>query len=259
MVDIEFSLLSFEYFVLLLVRISSFVGVAPFFGMSNTPAKVKIGFSVFVSILVYGLIPQPELATIGMFEYSILVVKEVITGLMIGFAANLCTYALNVAGSIADLHTGLSMATQFDPVTMTESAITGNMYRYLVLLLLVVTNMQHYILRAIVDSYKVIPIQGQNFDWDSLLSSMTMLITDIFVIGFRIVLPIFACIMILNCILGIMAKVAPQMNMFAVGIQLKILLGFFVMFVTIGLLPYVSDYIFTEMKKIMVSIIEGMY
>ena len=142
---------------------------------------------------------------------------------------------------------------------MTESAITGNMYRYLVLLLLVVTNMQHYILRAIVDSYKVIPIQGQNFDWESLLSSMTMLITDIFVIGFRIVLPVFACIMILNCILGIMAKVAPQMNMFAVGIQLKILLGFFVMFVTIGLLPYVSDYIFTEMKKIMVSIIEGMY
>ena len=109
------------------------------------------------------------------------------------------------------------------------------------------------------DSYKVIPIQGQNFDWESLLSSMTMLITDIFVIGFRIVLPVFACIMILNCILGIMAKVAPQMNMFAVGIQLKILLGFFVMFVTIGLLPYVSDYIFTEMKKIMVSIIEGMY
>lgn len=259
MVDIEFSLLGFEYFLLLLVRISSFVGVAPFFGMSNTPARVKIGFSVFVSILVYGLISKPELAYIGIFEYSTLVVKEIITGLMIGFAANLCMNALHVAGSIADLNTGLSMATQFDPVSMTESGITGNMYSYLVLLLLVVTNMQHYILRAIVDSYKVIPIQGQNFEWDSLLATMTTLVTNIFIIGFRIVLPVFACIMILNCILGIMAKVAPQMNMFAVGIQLKLLLGFFVLFVTIGLLPYVSDFMYTEMKKIMVSIIEGMY
>lgn len=259
MVDIEFSLLSFEFFLLLFVRITSFVGVAPFFGMSNTPARVKIGFSVFVSILVYGLIPQPELTYVGMFEYSTLVLKEIITGLMIGFAANLCMNVLHVAGNIADLNTGLSMATQFDPISMTESGITGNMYSYLVLLLLVVTNMQHYILRAIVDSYKVIPIQGQNFEWDNLLATMTMLVTDIFILAFRVVLPVFACIMILNCILGIMAKVAPQMNMFAVGIQLKLLLGFFVLFVTIGLLPYISDFVYTEMKKVMVAIIEGMY
>lgn len=259
MVDIEFSLLSFEFFLLLFVRITSFVGVAPFFGMSNTPARVKIGFSVFVSILVYGLIPQPELTYVGMFEYSTLVLKEIITGLMIGFAANLCMNVLHVAGNIADLNTGLSMATQFDPISMTESGITGNMYSYLVLLLLVVTNMQHYILRAIIDSYQVIPINGQNYDWNYMLTTMITLASDIFVLAFRIVLPVFACIMILNSILGIMAKVAPQMNMFAVGIQLKILVGFSVLFLTVGLLPYISDFVFNEIKKIMAMVIKGMY
>ena len=65
--------------------------------------------------------------------------------------------------------------------------------------------------------------------------------------------------MILNAILGIMAKVAPQMNMFAVGIQLKLLVGLAVLFITIFLLPDIANFIFKEMKTMMVSFIEGMY
>ena len=65
--------------------------------------------------------------------------------------------------------------------------------------------------------------------------------------------------MILNCILGIMAKVSPQMNMFAVGMQLKVLLGLVVMFLTIGLLMNVSNFIFDEMRRTIVSMIKGMY
>ena len=88
---------------------------------------------------------------------------------------------------------------------------------------------------------------------------MTTFMTDMFVIAFRIVLPIFASIMILNCILGIMAKVAPQMNMFAVGMQMKVLLGLLILFITVSLLPGVADFIFREMKRMIVSMIEGMY
>ena len=158
-----------------------------------------------------------------------------------------------------DMHIGLSMATEYDPVTMTQSAVSGNLYNYLVLLLLVVTNMQHYILRAIVDSYQVLPINGQNFNWNHMMTTMVALMSDIFILAFRMVLPVFACIMILNVILGIMAKVAPQMNMFAVGMQMKILVGFGVLFLTISLLPGIASFIFTEMKKMMVLFIEGMY
>ena len=68
-----------------------------------------------------------------------------------------------------------------------------------------------------------------------------------------------ACIMILNCVLGIMAKVSPQMNMFAVGMQLKVLVGLFIMFLTIGLFMDVADFIFDEMKRTIVSVINGMY
>ncbi len=259
MVNYSFSLETFEYYLLILVRISSFVSVAPFFGMSNTPARVKVGFSAIVSILLFGVLPQPTLDYVDVIGYATIVVREGITGLLIGFAASICNSIVLLSGNIIDMDLGLSMATEYDPITHTNTPITGNLYNYLVLLLLIATDMPHYILQAVVDSYQLIPIGGQVFHWDSLMTSMAKFMTDSMVIGFRIALPVFACTMILNCILGIMAKVAPQMNMFAVGMQLKILVGFVILLLTVKLLPYVSDFIFTEMKRMIVSMIKGMY
>ena len=94
---------------------------------------------------------------------------------------------------------------------------------------------------------------------DSLLTSTITFITDIFIIGFRIVLPVFAVIMVLNAILGIMVKVAPQIHMFSVGAQLKIIVGFTVLFLTVFLLPDIATFIFKEMKKMMSLYLQGLY
>ena len=259
MVNYSFSLLTFEYFLLVLVRITSFVFSAPFFSMSNTPGRVKIGFSVFVSILLIGVLPESTIEYGGVIEYATIVVKEGITGLLIGFAAYICNSIILFAGTIIDMDIGLSMAMVFDPTTGSQVSITGNLYSYFILLLLIVSNMHQYILRALIDSFQLFPLGGAQFQMDSLLASMVQYCTDLFAIGFRIVLPVFACMMILNSILGIMAKVAPQMNMFAVGVQLKLLLGLAVLFITTFLLPDIANFIFKEIKVMTVSFIEGMY
>ncbi|MFG6383898.1 MAG: flagellar biosynthetic protein FliR [Lachnospiraceae bacterium] len=260
MINYEFSLYTFEYFLMILVRIASFVFIAPFFGMNNTPSRVKIGFSVFVALILYQMIlPKEMLEYSGVIEFAIIVLKEGITGLLIGFAANICNSIIVFSGKIIDMEIGLAMANIYDPTTNSQSGLTGTMYNYLIMLLLMATDMHHYILRALIDTYQIIPINGTVFNWQHIMGTMTMYISDLMIIGFRIVLPIFASSMILNCILGIMAKVAPQMNMFAVGVQLKILLGVSIMFVTIMLLPDISNFIFNEMKRMIVSVIEGMY
>lgn len=259
MVNYTFSLINFEILLLIIVRISCFVYIAPFYGTKGVPGRVKVGFSVFVALLISGMVDKTAIEYTGLFEYAVIVLKEGITGLLIGLAANVCNSIILFAGNIIDMDIGLSMVTEFDQTMNAQVTISGTMYNYFLLLLLVATDMHHYILRALVDSYEVIPVNGQIFDWGSLLTSMTQFMTDMFVIAFRIVLPVFACIMILNCILGIMAKVAPQMNMFAVGMQMKILVGLMVLFITVPLLPGIGDMIFTEMKRMMVSVIEGMY
>ena len=259
MLKYTFDISTFEYFLLILVRISCFVFVAPFFGAKEVPGRVKVGLSAFVAILVFFAVPMEHTAYISEIGYAVLVLKEGITGLLIGFAAYICNSIILFAGNIIDMDIGLSMATEFDPINNAQVTLTGNLYNYFILMLLVVTDMHHYILRAFVDAFTVIPVNGQVFDWEHLMRSMTTYMGDMFVIAFRIILPVFACIMILNCILGIMAKVSPQMNMFAVGMQMKIMVGFVVLFLTVSLLPSVANFIFTEMKKLMVLFIEGMY
>lgn len=260
MINYEFSLLTFEYLLLILVRIASFVFIAPFFGMVNTPNRVKIGFSVMVSLILYQLVlPKDTLEYTGVIEYATIVLKEGITGLLIGLGANICNSIILLSGHLIDIDIGLAMASIFDPVNKTQTGVTGNLYNYLLLLMLVATDMHHVILRSLVDAYGLIPINGAVFDWADLKSSMLIYMLDMMVIGFRIMLPVFAVSLILNCILGILAKVSPQMNMFAVGMQLKILVGLIIIFISSVLLPNVANFIFIEMKKMMVLFMEGMY
>lgn len=258
MINYTFSLLTFEYYLLVLVRIASFVAVAPFFGLSSVPTRVKAGFSAVLAILIAQAVPG-QVTYDGMLEYGIIVAKEALTGLFIGMAANCCTYIIGFAGQLMDMQIGLSMAQEYNPLTHTQESVTGNLYYYSIMLLLLISDLYHYIIKAIADTYTLIPVNAQLFQWEYLVNGMVRFITDMLVIGFRITLPVFACCMIMNCILGIMAKVAPQMNMFSVGIQLKIFAGFAVLIVTVFLLPRAATLIGDEIKTMLRVMVKGMY
>ena len=258
MINYTFSLLTFEYYLLVLVRIASFVAVAPFFGLSSVPTRVKAGFSAVVAILIAQAMPG-QVTYDGMLEYGIIVAKEALTGLFIGMAANCCTYIIGFAGQLMDMQIGLSMAQEYNPLTRTQESVTGNLYYYSIMLLLLISDLYHYIIKAIADTYTLIPVNAQLFQWEYLVNGMVRFITDMLAIGFRITLPVFACCMIMNCILGIMAKVAPQMNMFSVGIQLKIFAGFAVLIVTVFLLPRAATLIGDEIKTMLRVMVKGMY
>ena len=259
MIDVNFSLIDFEYILLITVRIASFLFVAPFFSQKGVPAQAKVGLSFLVAVILFHAVPQPEQVYTGVIGYGIAVLKEGITGLLIGFAAYICNSIVILAGNIIDMDIGLSMAQEYNPDMSMQITATGNLYYYLIFGLLIATGMDRYLLRVACDSFYVVPIGGAVFEWDSLVLSMTTYMTDLFVIAFRIFLPVFAVIMIMNCILGVMAKVAPQMNMFSIGIQLKILVGYIVLFLMIFLYVNVADMVFDEIKKMVVLFIEGMY
>lgn len=259
MVNFAFSIYDLEYFLLILTRISCFVFVAPFFSMKNTPAVVRLGISFFTSLLLYQALTPGETAVYDtLLQYAVIVMKEAMVGLLIGFAANICTSIVNFAGAIADMETGLSMVTLMDPTSRESVSITGVFYQYVLMLMLIATGMYRYLFGAIADTFRLIPVNGAVFSGESLLNSMITFLGDYIVIGFRIVLPVFCTILLLNAILGILTKVSPQMNMFAVGIQLKILVGLAIIFFTAGMLPGAADFVFREMQDMIVSFMGGM-
>ncbi|MCR5594264.1 MAG: flagellar biosynthetic protein FliR [Lachnospiraceae bacterium] len=258
MLDISFSYEDLQFFLLILVRVASFVFVAPFFGMNNTPRRVKVGFSIFTAYLIYGLIERPDIVFDTEIEYAIIVMKETLCGLLIGFGAQLCTTVTVLAGYIIDIETGMSMAQIFDVNTRQQVSITGGIYQYSFMLILIISGMYRYLMGALVDSFSLIPVGGANFHTDKLVSQIVIFLGDYMSIGFRIALPIFCCILILNAVLGILAKVSPQMNMFAVGIQLKVLTGLTLIYITVFTIPNIAEFVFTEMKRIIVGFVEGM-
>lgn len=259
MIDYSFSLLSLEYFLLIFVRITMFIYIAPFFGMKGVPNQVKIGLGFFISLFVYQLgLSHPVIAYETVWGYAVIVMKEALTGLLIGFSTSICTSILAFAGRIIDMETGLSMANLVDPTTKEMSSISGVFYQYMIMLMLIISGMYRYILTALMETFTLIPVNGAVFRPDGLLDAMIRFMGDYILIGFRICLPVFAVMLLLNAVLGILAKVSPQMNMFAVGMQLKVLVGLCVLFFTTGMIPGISDMIFTEMKKMMVSFVKTM-
>jgi len=258
MINYSFSLTDIEYFLLILVRISMFVYLAPFYGMRGVPNQVKIGLSFFVSVLLFHVTdPHEALAYNTIWGYSVIVAKEALTGLFLGFGVSICTGIVGFAGRIIDMETGLSMTNLMDPTTKEMSSMTGVFYQYTVTLILLVSGMHRYLLQALAETYVLIPVNGAIFHTDKLLETMLLFLKDYILIGFRICLPVFAVMLLLNAVLGIMAKVSPQMNMFAVGLQLKVLVGLCVLFITVRMLPGVADFIYTEMKQMMVAFVES--
>ena len=259
MINYSFSLTDIEYFLLIFVRISMFISLAPFYGMRGVPNQVKIGLSFFVSVLLFHTTgPHEALVYNTVWGYGMIVAKEALTGLILGFGVSICTSILAFAGRIIDMETGLSMVNLVDPTTREMSSMTGVFYQYMVTLILMVSGMHRYLLQALAETYVLIPVNGAVFRSDKLLETMLLFLKDYILIGFRICLPVFAVMLLLNAVLGIMAKVSPQMNMFAVGLQLKVLVGLCVLFITVRMLPGISDFIYTEMKQMMVSFVETM-
>ncbi len=258
MVNVSFTYADLEYWLLIFVRISMFVYIVPFFNMNHVPRQYRVILSVALSVVLFGVLPRETIDYDTVFGYAMLVAKEAVTGILIGMGVNLCSTILSLTGSIADMEVGFSMVTLLDPATGQQTTITSTLYQYLIMLILILSGMYQYIIGALAESFELIPINGAVLEPGRLLNTAVSFMGEYISVGFRICLPIFAAILLLNAVLGILAKVSPQMNMFAIGLQLKILVGMSVILLTLALLPTAADIIFTEAKKMTVSFVETM-
>lgn len=244
------SLPHLEFFLLILVRVSGFMVSAPIFSLRNIPMRIKAILSIALSLPIFHMLPYQAVEYTSAVDYAMLVMVESIAGLIMGFMANVSYYILSFAGQLVDQEIGFSMVNQYDPITSTQVTITGNLYTYAVMLMLLITDLHHYLIRAIVDSFTVIPVGAVKLDFN-IYQLMKRFMVDYFVIGFRIVLPIFASLLVVNTILAILAKVAPQMSMFVIGLQLKVFVGLAVLVLMVMMITGVADFVFREMMSML--------
>lgn len=253
----SFTIQYLEYILLVFIRVTAIVVVAPFFGSNDYPRRIKGAIAFFFTLIVMQRIDYTAVEYGTIFGYATLVLKEAITGILIGLGSRLCLYILNFSGHMVDMEIGFAMVQEMDPTTQVHSTVTSNFFSYVFMLFFIVSDMHYFVIDALFDSYELIPMGGAKFTMD-LYSIMVTYAVSYFVIGFRIILPIFCCILVINIVLGILARIAPQMNMFVVGMQLKVFVGLFLVFISLQMFAGAADFIFEEMHTLTKYFVQSM-
>src|SRR5690554_1963593 len=143
-------------FLLIFCRITAFFAVAPIFSFRSMPNSFKVGLAVFISFLITATIgPQDTLLMNG--EYILLIVREILIGLMLGFTAYLMFTIVQVAGSFIDIQMGFGIVNVIDPMTGAQSPVMGNFKFFIATLLFLAVNGHHYLLLSIMKSYEWVP------------------------------------------------------------------------------------------------------
>ena len=233
----------YELFLLVLIRTSGIFLISPFFSSQNIPNIMKAGFSFILSILLtLTLDVNPNI--VGT-TFVVLLFKELLVGLIIGFISYAFFSTFYVMGQIVDIKIGFGMVNVMDPQHKVQVPVMGNFYYILAFLLLLSVNGHHIIIKALTDSYKFIPIGKFTIEQDTAFFLINIL-SESFIAGFKLSTPIVAIIFLTDLLLGILARTIPQMNVFVVGMPLKILIGLVLIIVSMPIFYSIATGVFNE-------------
>ena len=242
----EIFLKRYELFLLILVRTSGIFFISPFFSSQNVPNTIKAGFSLILSIILTMVMD----INIDILDtpLPIIIFKELMVGLMIGFISYIFFTTFYVMGQIIDMKIGFGLVNVIDPQHRVQVPLLGNFYYILAFLLFLSINGHHIIIDALVDSYEFIPIGNFRFTQD-IVNLLLDIVSYTFSIGFRIGAPVVAIIFLLDILLGILARTIPQMNVFVVGMPFKILIGLIIVGLTIPIFYSLTNNVFNNMVE----------
>jgi flagellar biosynthetic protein FliR len=207
-----------------MVRILALLAAAPVLGHLSIPVRVKIGLGILISIVLsptVGPLPKIELASLhGLMVLS----QQILLGLAMGFAMRIVFSAVELAGEIAGLQMGLGFATLFTPQSDGSSLVLGKFLSLLATLTFLSLNGHLLMLSVLAESFNVFPISAEPMS-SAGAKHLVEWGGNIFMAGLQLALPIIAAMLIVNLALGILTRASPQLNVFAVGFPITLLVG----------------------------------
>ncbi|NLJ99964.1 MAG: flagellar type III secretion system protein FliR [Clostridia bacterium] len=245
-----------QSYLLILVRIASFMVTAPVFSIRTTPTYLKIGLSTIIAFLLFPVVGQGQLIPQGMGNFIYMVILEVVVGLALGFAAALAFTAIRVAGELIDLHVGFSMASLLDPHTGSGTTLVGRFLYILAILLFLALDGHHSLLLALGGSFDLIPLGGAVLNKE-IATEVISFFTSMFLLGFKIAAPFMAVVILTDISLSLVSRTVPQINVFIMGFPLKAGLGIFVLIIIMPLFLAAVNGIISQMEQDLMIIIRG--
>jgi len=222
--------------------------IVPLFSYRTIPSTYKIGFSFFLTLLAYSTVYNLKIDFD--FFYILLILKEIFVGLLLGWVVYVLFATFQTAGALLDMQIGFGLANIIDPQTGIQSPLLGNFKYILAILFFISIGGDHMLINGILSSFNLIKINSLSVSIDNteLFYFLVTTFTQMFLIAFQIVFPIISVLFLTDIALGIISKTIPQMNLFVIGLPLKLFLGFFILLILLPGIFYVMKSLFVDIQ-----------
>ena len=243
--------------LLAFTRIALIFVQAPIFGSNHIPNPILVGCAVAVTASMFPHLPIPADMPVDLFPFFGALLTQACVGLVIGFVSFIIIAAAQFGGELLDIQLGLSSAASFDPASHGAINLLRKVLFYTSMNLYLIVGGHHQLLAAIYKSYEVIPLTYFSMSGD-LAMQLLRLSSDLLVIGTQIAAPALAALFIAQCALGLLARVAPQMNIFMLSFPLNIAIGLILLRLSYPLIVRVLGLLFELSLESLLQCIEMM-
>ena len=219
-------------FILPLFRVTAMLMAMPVFGTTLVPRRVRLYFAVAITVVIVpGLPPMPPVNALDL-SALLLIAEQILIGAMLGFSLTLFFQAFVVAGQIISIQMGMGFASMVDPANGVNVAVIGQFFTMLVTLLFLSMNGHLVVFEVLTESFTTLPVGG---------GLLTLHFWEVvgklgWVLGaaLMLVLPAITALLVVNIAFGVMTRAAPQLNIFAIGFPLTLVLGMVILWISLA-------------------------
>ncbi|HUG23707.1 flagellar biosynthetic protein FliR [Piscinibacter sp.] len=217
------------------LRVLALFSAMPVIGQRSVPMRLRVALAFLIALSAQASLPEMPVVALDSALALLLVIQQVLIGLTLAFAARIVFAAIEFAGEIVGLQMGLNFAGFFDPMTGGQATAVSRFFGVSVGFLFIVINGHLLMIAAVVQSFHAFPVGPEPFAFLRAVQPHVFG-AEIFSLGLWIALPLIAMLLFVNLVLGIIARVAQQMNIFAIGFPITLSVGLLGVLLTLPML-----------------------
>lgn len=215
-----------------LVRIAAMLMAAPIFSVRQIPVRFRMMLAVLITLLVQPVLPPSPVVPVFSSDALLIMLQQIAIGAALGFLMQMAFNALIFGGQVMAYSMGLGFANMMDPTNGVQVPVVAQFWLILAMLAFLLMNGHLVLISAVVDTFSVLPIAADGLGraglWELLSWASRM-----FAAGVLMALPVIIALLLINIGMGVVSRAAPQLNIFAIGFPITLMMGFVLIWLTL--------------------------
>lgn len=243
-------------FMFPLARILGLFSVGPIFSNLAIPQRIRLIAGLAVTLAIAPAIPPMPAVAAGSWVGLAILLQQIVIGVVLGLSLRIAFVAVDVAGDLIGLQMGLSFAVFYDPTNSAQTAVITEFFSLLAVLFFLSLNGHLLMLSLLAQSFTLLPVSVVPFAAKG-YSVLLAWATTMFLAGVLLSLPLITALLIANIAMGVLSRVAPQLNLFAIGFPVTIFAGFVVIMISLPYFAAALEHLFTQGFAAMAAIMKA--